>query len=52
LNTSVALLSSVSVCYVISVHAFFNKSLIQSDVRTANKIDRDLVAVITFYERN
>jgi len=50
-NTTVALLSSVSVCYIISVHAFFNTSLIEPDVRTGNRIDRDLFAVITFYER-
>lgn len=48
----VALLSSVSVCYIISVYAFFNTSLIQSEVRTGSRIDRDLLAVITFYELN
>ena len=50
-NRAVTFLSSVSVCNIIRVHAFFNTSLIESDVRTGNKIDRDLFAVITFYER-
>jgi len=50
-NRTVTFLSLVSVCYIISVHAFFNTSLIESDVRTGDRIDRDLFAVITFYER-
>jgi len=50
-NRTTAFLSSVSVCNIVSVHAFFNMSLVDSDLRTANMIDRDLFPVITFYER-